>query len=1244
MGTVVLARDRETGERVALKRLEHADGGSILRFKNEFRALGDSSHPNLVKLYDLSCIEGDWLLAMEYVDGTDLLSYLRPAPPVSPFDQGDQSRHGLRIDRLWPAFLQLSRGIRALHRIGVLHRDLKPSNVLVANDRVVLLDFGLVRELDGKETNSSAESVCGTPEYMAPEQACGETLTEASDWYAFGVVLYEALVERLPFPERGFRAIRAKLEREAPALDVAPAISRELRELCMALLDRDPAKRPSGADVARFFGEHAPATPTEPPEPPVEDALATEVMPRSRLSRFVGRSREVGELTSALADARANAMTVVHVRGLSGAGKSALVERFLEIVEAEAISPDAPAPLVLRGRCYERESLPFKALDSVVDALAQHLTGLNAVQVARLLPADFDELARLFPVFDRVETIRAHLAATLARPRSAQEIRLRAEVALQELLARLSAQRPVVIWIDDLQWGDLDSARLLRGWIERMGAIPVLLVLSYRSDETASSACLRFLLESRRDGDPDAARSHVVDVRELDGDDVRALCRGQLDELGSDSDALFDRVVNEAHGSPFLALQLTALARAKLLRGEQDLATLSVAALVEQLGGLLSGEAKRLLAILAVAGRPMPTRQALAVAGIRRGGSHQIHTLRALNLLRTRDPAGEQLLEVYHDRVRESVCGTLTRDDLKRIYDALFAQLEKGLVKDPDWLHALATGAADRERTLLYGRAAAERAITTLAFERAIALFEQCVALTPSSDHGRLGLFCKIAEAAACSGHGRKAADAFLAASRLANAEQAVEFKRLAASHLLRCGRFTEGQALLTEVLGAMGEAVPERNGALVATLLWERLRSRLRGLEFVERAPEDVDPALIARTDLLDDLRAEITPIDPLKSAVFQARHLRCALDAGEPYRIVDALGAQALAVATRGTARSAAEADRLLARAGVLGERHGTPRTLASLYGHRALVAWTLGRAKEVLEPAARANQIILEHLSVENHYYQRLALASARLGALSGLNEFELLRTELAATLAEAHATENRTTLLQLTLVETIVDEINGKPERSPPRLAEQRAELPEGRFSIFHVLHMLATLWASCATGGYELGLACLEQKWPVYRRSAAYHIAFLRQAAHALRSRLLLHQYAMDRTASHVLPIIERDVQALAKLERLGSANWRHRVKARLDVIRGDTEAAVAAYRRSEAAFDKNGAVVDAARDRYAIGLIVGGDEGALLCSDAEALVRSKGAVDPVTLLTSQLPELARAVTVLRRPVPPPSRT
>src|SRR5262249_38598624 len=140
MGSVSLARDRETGERVALKRLDRDDSASILRFKNEFRALADSSHPNLVKLYDLTAVEGDWFLAMEYIDGEDLLSYLRPRPTLSTLEDLGSAPEGPRVDRVWQAFLQLGRAIQALHRIGVLHRDLKPSNVLVANHRVVVVD------------------------------------------------------------------------------------------------------------------------------------------------------------------------------------------------------------------------------------------------------------------------------------------------------------------------------------------------------------------------------------------------------------------------------------------------------------------------------------------------------------------------------------------------------------------------------------------------------------------------------------------------------------------------------------------------------------------------------------------------------------------------------------------------------------------------------------------------------------------------------------------------------------------------------------------------------------------------------------------------------------------------------------------------------------------------------------------------------------------------------------------------
>src|SRR5690348_16297937 len=138
---------------------------------------------------------------MEYLNGPDLEGYLAgdqaPGPEIGrpPLDLASAAGH-----RALTTFHQLARGIHALHQAGMLHRDLKPSNVMVVEDRVVVLDFGLVRELDASAPKVTEEGgSAGTPTYMAPEQIGATELTAAADWYAFGVMLYEAVAGLLPF-------------------------------------------------------------------------------------------------------------------------------------------------------------------------------------------------------------------------------------------------------------------------------------------------------------------------------------------------------------------------------------------------------------------------------------------------------------------------------------------------------------------------------------------------------------------------------------------------------------------------------------------------------------------------------------------------------------------------------------------------------------------------------------------------------------------------------------------------------------------------------------------------------------------------------------------------------------------------------------------------------------------------------------------------------------------------------------
>jgi len=419
-GIVYEAEDLRDGGRVALKMLRRAEAGWLSRFKREFRALQGLSHPNLVSFEELFGVGGDWFFTMELLEGVDFLRHVA-------------GEHPGRVDeaKLRAALLQLLDGLAALHAVDKVHRDVKPSNVLVTTEgRLVLIDFGLV--LDGAHSTEGA--LLGTPAYMAPEQAVDGSVGASADVYAVGAMLFEALTGRRPIEGAPLQVLVAKqtFDPVRPSA-VTEGVPPDLDDLCWRLLQRQPFERPGAAEARNILVQGAGGT------SPSGSVRSSRVSTRPP---FVGRSEALARLEHALERARQQGTSVL-VSGESGIGKSRLVREFT----ARIADRDARA-IVLDGRCHEREAIPYKTVDGIVDALASRLCRLPTAEVKALLPTRRSLLGHLFPSLLRVPQLRDEAARATLPEGTPHELRRRAFAEVRELFTRIALDRHLVLAIE----------------------------------------------------------------------------------------------------------------------------------------------------------------------------------------------------------------------------------------------------------------------------------------------------------------------------------------------------------------------------------------------------------------------------------------------------------------------------------------------------------------------------------------------------------------------------------------------------------------------------------------------------------------------------------------------------------------------------------------------------------------------------------------------------------------------------
>lgn len=241
MGVVYHAIDTRLQRPVALKVLPEIlslDSGRLRRFQLEAQAASAINHPNIITIYEIEKIEDLYLIVSEYVEGRTLADRIESGP--------------LPFGEILDLIIQVVDGLGEAHEAGIIHRDIKPRNIMITPRGIVkILDFGLAKILE-KEVRSRVDSgltesgmILGTVQYMSPEQASGKELDHTTDLYSLGVVLYEMITGRLPFPGDSLPEIMQNILqcRPEPIHLFRQSVPLELERIVMKCLERDPNRR-----------------------------------------------------------------------------------------------------------------------------------------------------------------------------------------------------------------------------------------------------------------------------------------------------------------------------------------------------------------------------------------------------------------------------------------------------------------------------------------------------------------------------------------------------------------------------------------------------------------------------------------------------------------------------------------------------------------------------------------------------------------------------------------------------------------------------------------------------------------------------------------------------------------------------------------------------------------------------------------------------------------------------------------
>jgi eukaryotic-like serine/threonine-protein kinase len=1244
-GVVYEALDRERKSLVAMKFPHQGGAQGLYLFKQEFRSLADVTHPNLITLFELFT-EGDrWFFTMELVDGVHFLDYLRRSGGAGSLDStGGQPTgrwiHTGSASSDWPSasdgvevasprkpdgqtavdlpappadynrvrsvLKQLAEGLLALHSGGMLHRDLKPSNVLVTRaGRVVILDFGLVADLENGGSSDSFAGPAGTPAYMAPEQIDGQLATPASDWYSVGILLYQALTGRLPFAGSSRAMLLQKLQEEPlePHF-LVPGTPPDLEELCMGLLRKEARSRIRGQEILERLKEIPDAHPIE------------ELENGSRIPSMVVRTAELDVLVEGFRLARGGRTVAALLHGESGTGKSSLARGFLK----EVLRYDDRA-IVLQGRCYEQESVPFKAVDSLMDALSQYLKRLPPKEADAVLPRNIQALARLFPVLNQVPWIAENRWETEIP--DAQELRRRAFGALREVLRRMTLRHAVVLFIDDLQWGDLDSAALLSEILRAPDPPQVMLLLAYRGEDAQTSPILLELLPRLVDS---VTILQDVELHALSPKESEDLALLLLGGGSAETQASAAWIAEESGGSPFFIQELAKYVRRMAPAGQapgerrlDDYIRMRVEA--------LPADSRAILQTLALAGYPLEWEVIQQAAGVETGSIAALTGLRAEHLIRMKASSRRRILETYHDRIRVAVAQSVEAARSRDLNLALAQALESRASSDAQALSRHFEAAGVKDKACAYAIAAASQAEATLAFDQAAVMYEKALGLRMSADPKNPPIWRKLGDALANAGRSGQAAQAYLRAAEDPSPAEANRLRRRAAEEYLRNGDIDSGMLILDTVLATAGTRLSSSRLGALASILWNRLRLRLRGLKFTERPADQIPAEQLERVDTYWAAAMGLGPVDVLRAADFQTRQLLLTLGTGEPFRMVRALAHETILIAAAGN-RALEKTHDLRTRTFELAERIGHPNPRARACMAAGIADIMQGRWRSGAEWLAKTETMLKQYctgMDYELHLAQHNELIAHLV-----LGELGLIRERYPVLLQEAR---EKGDLIAATNLRTSISYILRLTQDDPGVARQELTAAIEAwsrkDFHLQHYHHLVSRVNVDLYTGAFHAAMKGVREAVKILDQSLLMKIQLVQVTIRELRARSLLalaSRLSRPRPLERLLRAVRADIRRIRAERTAYGEALALKLEAMRTAILGRKEESLALFQRAELMFDACDMQLHVMAMRYVRGRLLG-EAGVELVDTVDAWMRERGIQNPRRFCNMHVPLL-----------------